>query len=87
MTLSLDETARARSWNLEIAAVILADLPYDDIAHDRRWQNLGGFSIDRRDGAWWSFAAEKGGYSAEQMVAFLRSGCSREVMRLGSLLF
>src|SRR5215472_17366154 len=72
MSLPLEEARRARTWNLVIAAVILGpEVPYQDIGHDRRWDGLGGFSIDRRDGAWWCFGTEEGGYNAIALVHFL----------------
>jgi hypothetical protein len=75
--LSLEEARRARTWNLAIAAVILGpDVPYHDIGHDRRWDGLGGFSVDRRDGAWWCFGTEEGGHSAVALARFLLKGSS-----------
>ena len=74
--LSLEEGRRARTWNLEIAAVILADVAYQDLGHDRRWEGLGGFAVDRRDGAWWCFGTEEGGYSALKLVRFLLKNSS-----------
>jgi hypothetical protein len=77
MTFSLEEARRARSWNLAIAAVILgADVSYRDLGHDRRWEGLGGFSVDRRDGAWCCLGSEEGGYSALKLVHFLLRGSS-----------
>jgi hypothetical protein len=46
--LSADDRKRAQTWNLEIAAIILGEVPFQDIGHDRRWEGLGGFSVDRR---------------------------------------
>src|SRR6516165_4583175 len=64
VTLSAAEAKRAQSWNTVIANVILgSDVPYQDIGHDRHWSGLGGFSVDRRDGAWYCHATGAGGYS------------------------
>ena len=72
MTLSAAEAKRAQSWNTVIANVILgSDVPYQDIGHDRHWSGLGGFSVDRRDGAWYCHATGAGGYSTIAMVRFL----------------
>jgi putative DNA primase/helicase len=69
---SLSAADYARTWNLAIAAVILGPgVPYQDIGHRRRWDGLGGFSVDRRDGAWWCFGTEEGGYSAVALARFL----------------
>jgi hypothetical protein len=76
VTLSLAEAKRAGTWNLEIAAVILADVAFLDLGHDRRWEGLGGFAVDRRDGAWFCFGSEEGGYSARKLVHFLLRGSS-----------
>jgi putative DNA primase/helicase len=68
---------RARTWNLSIAAAIVGpEVTYQDIGHDRRWAGLGGFSVDRRDGAWWCFGTEEGGYSAVALARFLLKGSS-----------
>jgi hypothetical protein len=77
MSLSLEEAGRARTWNTAIAAVILGpEVPYQDIGHDHRWDGLGGFSVDRRDGAWWCFGTSEGGYSAVALARFLLKGSS-----------
>jgi hypothetical protein len=77
MTFPLEEARRARTWNLVIAAGILgADVAYQDIGHDRRWESTGGFCVDRRDGGWWCFGSEEGGYSAVRLVHFLLRGSS-----------
>src|SRR5215472_12245505 len=77
MSLPLEEARRARTWNLVIAAVILGpEVTYQDIGHDRCWAGLGGFSVDRRDGAWWCFGTEEGGYSAVALARFLLKGSS-----------
>jgi hypothetical protein len=75
--LTLEAAKRARTWNLAIAAVILGgDVPYQDIGHDRHWDGLGGFSVDHRDGAWYCFGTEEGGYSSRKLVHFLLRGGS-----------
>jgi putative DNA primase/helicase len=77
--LTLEEAARARTWNLLIAATILGpDVPFQDLEHDRHWDGLGGFSVDRRDGAWWCFGTEEGGYSAVALARFLLKGSAWE---------
>jgi hypothetical protein len=77
--LTLEEAARARTWNLPIAATILGpDVPFQDLEHDRHWDGLGGFSVDRRDGAWWCFGTEEGGYSAVGLARFLLKGSAWE---------
>jgi hypothetical protein len=75
VSLSLEEAKKARTWSLAIAAAIL-EADYRDLEHDRRWEGLGGFSVDRRDGAWWCFGTEEGGYSALKLVHFLLRGSS-----------
>jgi len=73
--LNAGEARRAQTWNLVIAAVIVGtEAPYQDIGHDRRWDGLGGFSVDRRDGAWWCFGTEEGGHSAVGLAHFLLKG-------------
>ena len=77
MSLSREEARRARTWNMVIAAVILGpEVAYQDIGHDRRWDGLGGFSVDRRDGAWWCFGTEEGGHSGVALAHFLLMGSS-----------
>ena len=78
MTLSTAEARRAQSWNTIIASVILgSDVPYQDIGHDRHWSGLGGFSVDRRDGAWFCFGTGEGDHSTVAMVQFLQKGSAR----------
>jgi putative DNA primase/helicase len=73
--LTLEAARRAQTWNLAIAATILGpDVPFQDLEHDRHWDGLGGFSVDRRDGAWWCFGTEEGGYSAVALARFLLKG-------------
>jgi putative DNA primase/helicase len=73
--LSAAELRRAQSWNVVVASIILgSDVPFQDVGHDRRWSGLGGFSVDRRDGAWFSFATAAGGHSTLAMVRFLQQG-------------
>jgi putative DNA primase/helicase len=72
---SAADRKRARTWNLSIAAAILGpEVPYQDIGHDRRFDGFGGFSVDRRDGAWWCFGTEEGGYNAVALARFLLKG-------------
>jgi hypothetical protein len=70
------DAARAQTWNPVIAETFLGT-DYVDIGHDRRWNGLGGFSVDRRNGAWYDFATVDGGYSAVRLVLFLRESYSR----------
>ena len=75
MSLPLEEARRARTWNTAIAAVILGnDVCYRDVGHDRHWSGLGGFNVDRRDGAWYCFGTGEGGYATVPMVRFLQKG-------------
>jgi hypothetical protein len=69
--LSAAEDRRLRSWNLEIAAVLLGD-SWRDAGEERAWQHSGGFHIRRRDGSWWSFGAWQGGYSGIGLIRFLK---------------
>jgi len=75
VSLPLEEARRARTWNTAIAAVILGnDVCYRDVGHDRHWSGLGGFNVDRRDGAWYCFGTGEGGYATVPMVRFLQKG-------------
>jgi hypothetical protein len=66
------EALRAQTWNLDIAATLIgAEAPRDE-GHDRKWSGHGGFSVDRRNGAWYSFAAGRGGVASVGMVRFLK---------------
>lgn len=70
--LSAFDSQRATSWNTVIAETLLGS-GYRDDGHERKWPGHGGFHIDKRDGAWFSFAEDKGGYSAVALVRFIRS--------------
>jgi hypothetical protein len=74
--LSSSDAVRAQTWNSKIAETILGS-DYTDIGHDRRWAHSGGFSVDMRNGAWYSFGVGKGGYSSDAMVGFLKPAYSR----------
>jgi len=69
--LSAAEARRAQTWNLAIACEIIGiDGHYQDVGHDRRWSGLGGFSVDRRDGAFFCFAEGVGGRHTVPKLGF-----------------
>ena len=69
--LDAGEFERAISWNLTIAAELIGkDATYRDKGKERCWAD--GFHVCRQSGAWYSWAAAKGGLSTSAMIQFLR---------------
>src|SRR6516164_7488992 len=77
MTLSAAEFERARSWNLDIVAALLPDTRHRDEGSERRFPGLGGFTVNRRSGAWYSHSTRCGGHSPIALVMSLKS-CSAD---------
>jgi hypothetical protein len=73
--MSAAEFERAKTWLPEIAEACLpAGTRSQDEGPRRRYFGQGGFVIDLRTGAWWSFAKRIGGYSPIEEIKFLK-GC------------
>ena len=74
--LSASDFERAKSWLPEIAEALLpAGTRWQDEGSRRRYLGQGGFFINLRSGAWWSFTKRTGGYSPIAMTKVLK-GCS-----------
>jgi hypothetical protein len=76
-TLAPKEFERLRTWALDIASTLLPGVGTRDEGPERRWLGQGGFTINRRTGAWFSHAAGRGGIFALALIEFL-AGYSRE---------
>jgi hypothetical protein len=78
-TLTATDFERSGSWNLVIAAELLRkdgeETPYHDEDKERKW---GSLSICRQSGAWYSWAAARGGYDALSLIRFLRPDYDHE---------
>ena len=72
--LSASDFERAKSWLPEIAEALLpAGTRWQVEGSRRRYLGQGGFFINLRSGAWWSFAKRTGGYSPIAMIKHLKS--------------
>src|SRR6516165_9846634 len=72
--LSASDFERAKSWLPEIAEALLpAGTRWQVEGSRRRYLGQGGFFINLRSGAWWSFAKRTGGYSPIAMIKCLKS--------------
>jgi hypothetical protein len=72
-TFSASDFERLRSWMLDIAAALLPNVGTRDEGAERRFLGQGGFTVNRRTGAWFSHSANRGGYSALAPIEFLGS--------------
>src|SRR6516164_1138237 len=68
---------RARTWILLVVEVLLPDAGYRDEGDERRYLAHGGLLVSKKSGAWFSFSAQRGGYSAIALVMFLKQ-CSAD---------
>src|SRR6516165_4900074 len=77
---SADEE-RLRSWAVEIASTLLPDLKSRDEGNERRFLGRGGFTVNRRTGAWYSHTASKGSYSPIRLIEFLAGYGTAEAVK------
>src|SRR5215471_5603553 len=69
--LSAADFERLRSWMITIAETLLPGIRTRDEGIERRFLGQGGFTVNRRTGAWYSHSAGRGGFSAPAMIEFL----------------
>jgi hypothetical protein len=70
-SLSAEQAERLRSWALAIASTLMPGANTRDEGPERRWLGQGGFTINRKTGAWYSHSTGRGGFSALAMIEFL----------------
>jgi hypothetical protein len=70
-TISPAEFERLRSWALDIAPTLLPGVMTRDEGPERRFLGLGGLTINRRNGAWFSHSVGHGGYSTVALIELL----------------
>jgi hypothetical protein len=75
--LTAEETARARSWQLELLATALPDTDYRDEGTERRYLAHGGLFVSLTNGAWYSTKEGRGGYSSVALIQLVKDGTYR----------
>jgi len=73
IALSAADAERLRTWALEIVDTLLPETRHRDEGDARKYLGIGGLSINKRSGAWFSHSAGKGGYSTVGLMAFVKA--------------
>jgi hypothetical protein len=80
MMLGAADYERAKSWATAIVESLLPAARYRDEGSERRYLSHGGLLVSKKSGAWYSYSAGRGSYSAIALIELLRQCCTDEAV-------